>query len=163
MTTVELTNEQRQALQAESGNPLDVIDTATQRHYVLLAKEHYERLRALLDESTRAESERVSHVPLGILRSQRAFWRNLPGLLKDKRNHGRWVAYHGDELVGIARTESELLRECIRRRLPDDEYDLDVIEPRLLPPWEPEKIEPGGHEIDHIEIADATSAAGGPS
>ncbi len=30
-----------------------------------------------------------------MLRSQQAFWQDLPELLKDERNHGKWVAHHG--------------------------------------------------------------------
>ncbi len=81
-------------------------------------------------------------VAAGILCSQQAFWRNLPELLKKGRNHGRWVCYHGEELVGIARTKTELIRECLRRGLPDDAYFTTIIRPQDLPPWEPEEIEP---------------------
>ena len=35
-----------------------------------------------------------------VLRSQQAFWRDLPELLKDERNHGKWVAYHGERAGG---------------------------------------------------------------
>lgn len=77
----------------------------------------------------------------GILRSQQAFWRDLPELLKNKSNHGKWVCYHGDEQVGIARTKRELIQECLRRGFKDDEYDFEVIEPRDSPPWEPEEVE----------------------
>lgn len=55
--TIELTEEQRQALQAEQGKPVDVVDPATQRRYVLLAQEQYERLRSLLDQPPAAPSE----------------------------------------------------------------------------------------------------------
>jgi len=60
-------------------------------------------------------------VPCGILRSQQAFWRDLPELLKTKRNHGRWVCYHGDERVGIG-THEQLIRACIQRGIPDDAF-----------------------------------------
>jgi hypothetical protein len=98
-----------------------------------------------------AEMTAPSGIAPGILRSQQAFWRDLPELLKDKRNHGRWVAYRGDERIGIARTQLELIRECVRRGLRDDEYDLDVIEPRARPPWEPEVIDRGGHEVEDVK------------
>ena len=41
MTPIELTYEQLQALEAEQGTPVDVVDPATQRRYVLLAHEQY--------------------------------------------------------------------------------------------------------------------------
>ncbi len=35
-----------------------------------------------------------------------AFYRNLPELLKT--HYRQWVAYHGNECIGFARTETEL-------------------------------------------------------
>ena len=49
MTEIELTNEQQQALQAGLGNPIGVVDPATQQHYILLAREQYERVRSVLE------------------------------------------------------------------------------------------------------------------
>jgi hypothetical protein len=46
--TIELTDEQRQALQAERGQPVHVIDPTTQQRYVLLAREQYESMCSLL-------------------------------------------------------------------------------------------------------------------
>ena len=86
--------------------------------------------------------------------------RELPDLLKNKKNHGKWVAYYGDERIGIAPSDEPLIRECIRRGLRDDEYDLEIIEPHARPPWEPEDIEPGGHEVDDMEDSDQPGAAG---
>src|SRR5437868_2692841 len=98
MTTLELTDQQRQTLQAEHGTPIDVVDPATRQRYVLLAWEQYERVRSLLEgDGEQKPSEAALGVAPGILRSQQAFWRDLPELLKSKRNHGKWVCYHGDE------------------------------------------------------------------
>ena len=55
MTEIELTDAQRQALQAEQGKPVDVVDPATRRRYVLLAHEQYERVRALLEPAGEPE------------------------------------------------------------------------------------------------------------
>ena len=52
-----------------------------------------------------------------VLRSQQAFWRDLPGLLKDRRNRGKWAAYHGEERVAIARSEVDAYQACFRRGL----------------------------------------------
>ncbi len=153
MTTIELTDEQRRALHAELSKPVDVVDPATQKHYVLIAQEHYERIRGLLgaDPPTR-QGELPLDVPPGILSSQQAFWRDLPQLLEQKKLRGKWVCYHGDERVGIG-TYEDLLRECVRRGLRDDEFDLGVIESHARPPWEPEEIEAGGHIVDEIELS----------
>jgi hypothetical protein len=49
MAEIELTDAQRQALQAERGKPVAVVDPATQQRFVLLAREQYERVRSLLE------------------------------------------------------------------------------------------------------------------
>lgn len=51
---IELTAEQQQALDAENGPP-QVIDPRTRATYVLLRREVYERLQALLDADFGAE------------------------------------------------------------------------------------------------------------
>jgi hypothetical protein len=48
MNAIELTEAQRQALQAGCGKPVEVVDPATQERYVLLAREQYEQVRPLL-------------------------------------------------------------------------------------------------------------------
>jgi len=78
----------------------------------------------------------------GIRRSQEAFWRDLPQLLRKRRDHGKWVAYHGDERIGVAYRPQELVRAIVQRGIPDDAYYMGVIRPHDLPPWEPDDIEP---------------------
>lgn len=160
MSTIELTDDQRHALQGEQGKPIDVVDPATQQRYVLIAREQYERVRAMLEQGTRQESLPAEGIPTGIFRSQQAFWRDLPELLRNKSNRGNWVCYHGDERIGIGKYE-DLIRECLRRGFADDTYDLDVIEPRAIPPWELEEVEGGGHEVD--EIDDDSLCTGDPA
>lgn len=41
-----------------------------------------------------------------MLRSQQAFWRDLPELLKVKSNKRQWVAYHGDTRVVFGKTKA---------------------------------------------------------
>jgi hypothetical protein len=146
MTPIELTEAQRRAIEAEHGRPVDLIDPATRQAYVLLAREQYEKVQSLLaaqsDVTAPSRESAAGLIAPAILRSQQAFWRNLPALLRDARNRGKWVCYHGDERVGVARTQRELIRECVRRGLPDDAYYTDVIEPRELAPWEVEEVEP---------------------
>jgi hypothetical protein len=141
MTSIELTDGQRQALQTQQGKPIDMVDPGTQQHYVLIAQEQYERVRSLLEKGTSEAASGAAGVAPGILRSQKAFWRDLPELLKTKKNQGKWVCYHGDERIGIAAGAKPLIRECLRRGLRRDQYDLDIIEARDLPPWEPEEVE----------------------
>jgi hypothetical protein len=139
---IQLTDEQRQALEREPGKPLDVMDPATQECYVLLAREQYARMCSLLDRSSSASSADTSfEIPIGILRSQQAFWRDLPELLKEKRNGGKWVCYHGDERLGIGDREL-LIRETLQRAIPEDAYYMDCIQPQELAPWEDIEVEP---------------------
>jgi|GEM_PF-4668627 len=49
MMIIELTEEQRRALQAEAGRPLAVVDPATKQAYVIVALEKYERVRSLFE------------------------------------------------------------------------------------------------------------------
>jgi len=52
--------------------------------------------------------------------SMDAFYRDLPELLK---KHSReWVAYHGDELIGVGRTKTALYLKCLGDGLKEDEF-----------------------------------------
>jgi hypothetical protein len=133
-----LTEEQARTLR-QSSAPVEVIDPETQRAYILLAREQYECIRHLLSTEGSAPAAVSPAIPSGIRRSQEAYWRELPQLLRTRNHLGKWVCYHGDERIGIG-THEELIRECLRRGLPDDAYDLGVIAPRDRPPWEPEEV-----------------------
>jgi hypothetical protein len=141
---VELTPQQRQALE-QHGGPVRVIDPATNDAYVLLRAEVYERLAG----TAPPPEEAPAAIPPGVLRSMQAFWRDLPELLKSSRNRGQWVVYHGEERVGVAADDVTLIRELLRRGVPDDAYYLATVRPRDLPPWEPEEVEPLGPQ--HLE------------
>jgi hypothetical protein len=49
---------------------------------------------------------------------------------------GRFVAYRGHERIGIARDDEPLIRECLRRGLEREEYDILIIEPQSAKPEE---------------------------
>ncbi len=53
MIEIELTEMQRRAMEGERGQPVEVLDPATRRRYVLLAGEQYERVRPLLEGGPR--------------------------------------------------------------------------------------------------------------
>jgi hypothetical protein len=61
--------------------------------------------------------------------------------------HGRilWAVYRGDECIGIAHSEQELIQECVRRGLGDDEYYVGWIEAEWA---EVEEVEHGLMEFD---------------
>ncbi len=142
---IELTPEQRQAIEQQNGEPVRVVDPATQVAYVLVRAEVFEHLAGVPQSPV---EEPVPHIPAILRRSAEAFWRDLPGLLKKWRARGRWVAYYGDERIGIAADDADLIRECIRRGIKDGHYYLDRIEPRQYPPWHVEDVEYGLAEYD---------------
>ena len=78
-------------------------------------------------------------IPEGIRRSKEAFRRALPELLAKPKYYHQWVAYRGEERIGIAYKKSTLIRECLRRGLRDDEYYIGWIDPSGL--IEEEEIE----------------------
>jgi hypothetical protein len=119
-----ITREQRQAVDQAGDQPIRLEDPESHRAYVLLKEEAYERLKPADD----AQQAPLFEIPEGIRRSQRAFLHELPELLKDETLRGKWVAYHGDERIGIAPCDEPLIRECSRRGLADDQYDLFIIE-----------------------------------
>jgi hypothetical protein len=66
-----------------------------------------------------------------IQRSQEAFRRALPELLKHRKLQGQWVGYSGDDRIGIAKAEDDLYEECARRGLNDHEYVVRCIIPEM--------------------------------
>jgi hypothetical protein len=130
---IELSAEQRQAI--GQGEAVRIIDPLTQDVLVLLRAEDFE---CLLGISARPEDHPPSpEISPQMLRSQRAFWRDLPELLKKKRNRGKWAAYHGEERVTIVRTDVEAYRECFRRGLECGDFYVGKLkaDPEGIPPW----------------------------
>jgi hypothetical protein len=125
---IELTPEQQLAVR--QGEAVRVVNPATHDAYVVMRAEVYERLVGVPHPPDAAPG-----IPPALFRSQQAFWRELPELLKDRRNRGQWVAYSGDERIGIAPDDADLIRACQRRGLRGNDYYLDVIEPMAQPPW----------------------------
>ncbi len=85
-------------------------------------------------------------VSSGVSKSQAALRRELPALLANEKVFHWWVAYHGDERVGVARTKIELIAECLRRGLAHDEcYVAWIDESELV---EEEEVQFGLAEFD---------------
>jgi hypothetical protein len=139
---IELNEALQEALHAQKGKPLWVVDPRTQRAYVLVPAEEYEQLRPLpLPES-------ADDIAPGIRRSKEAFLRDLPSLLADGKKVGLWTAYHGAERIGISRDSRALIRKMERRGIGEEEFYLGIIRPHEP---EPEEIEPihSHHFQDH--------------
>jgi hypothetical protein len=143
-----LTPELRREIERAGDLPVRIEDPETHIAYVILKEEVYRRIRELIPDEP---SERLSHehgelgslndlpeIPEGIQRSLDAFRRDLPELLKDRRLRGKWVAYHGDDRIGIARKQLPLLKKCVELGLEPEEFITDVIEPK---PEEPEEVD----------------------
>jgi hypothetical protein len=129
---IELDPEQRQMV--ARGEPVRIIDPLTHDAYVVVRAEVYARLAASQPRPAEGPDPEIS--PL-MLRSQQAFWRDLPELLKDKRHQGKWVAYHGEERVAFGRSDIEAYQECFRRGLESGEFYVGRLEadPDGIPPW----------------------------
>jgi hypothetical protein len=129
-----LTPEQRRLVDDAGDRPVRIDDPELHQAYILIRADLYERVRNVIEPRSGAELS----VPEGIRRSQEAFFRDLPVMLKNRRLLGRYVAYRGNEREKIGRSEVEVIRECLRRGLTDDEYDVFVVEPQNS---EPEEIQ----------------------
>lgn len=132
MAMTGLTPEQRQLIEQAGDQPVRIEDPETRQAYVIVRAELYERVRYVLEPKPSPEGG----IPEGIRKSQDAFFRDLPALLQDRKLRGKYVAYHGEERIGIAEDDEPLIREIMRRGLRDDEYDLFVIEPQSPDPEE---------------------------
>ncbi len=146
---IELTPSQQEALQAGSQTTLRLIDPRTKNTYVLLPESLYDQIVAAISPNgEQAQADDGFQIPAGVRSSQEAFWRDLPSLLTSTRLAGQWALYYGGTQVGIG-DYTALIRESLRRRIPDDQCYLGRIEPRELPPWETEEVEPIGlHYLD---------------
>jgi hypothetical protein len=131
---VVLSPEQRRAIGEAGGQPVPIIDPLTQDAYVLVRAEVFARLAEVPQPPAQQPNPEI---PPLILRSQPAFWQDLPELLKDKRNRGKWVAYHGAERVAFSRSDVEAYQECLRRGLNRGELYVGRVEadPDGIPPW----------------------------
>jgi hypothetical protein len=69
-------------------------------------------------------------VPSVESQSMDAFYRDLPELLK--HYNWKWVAYHGDRMVGLGRTKTELYQKCLRDGLREGEFAVLLVHEMAL-------------------------------
>ena len=124
MTTITLTPEQHEAVKRAGDQPVRVEDPVGHCVYRLVEEDAL----GMVDATEPRSQTPFGEIPEEIRRSQAAFLRDLPELLKDRSLRGQWVMYHGDERIGIAPDEGVLIRECFRRGLERDQYDAFIIE-----------------------------------
>ncbi len=148
---IELTEQER--LLAQQGQPLDVVDSRTNEAYVLLARQCFEHVRTQLPPPAEAAEPPEQVIPEGIRLSQEAFRRDLPELLKQKKQFRHWVAYHRYERIGIAYDGETLLKKCLKRGLAVDEFYLGWIDSCGL--IEEEEVEPRLHHYVGFDDEDS--------
>ncbi len=150
MSPINLTEEQSRAIAFSGEQPPSAIDPRTNTAYVLLSADMYERARALLEQAPPAATPapRVAIAPT-MLRSQKAFWHDLPELLKLKSKERQWVAYHGEERVGFGKSQTELYQECLHRGVQRGDFYVGKIEEDETPPWG--TLEADGSLYEHKE------------
>ena len=126
-----LTPEQRRLVEQAGDEPVRLDDPEAHESFILVRQSVFERLRRTMEPMP---TEAV--VSEDLRRSQEAFHRDLPAMLKDRRLRGKYVAYHGDDRIGVAEDDEPLIRECLRRALRADQYAIEVIEPKSPEPEE---------------------------
>jgi hypothetical protein len=134
---IELTPQQRYAV--AKGEPVHVVDATIQETLVLIRADVYKRMAGV--PAPPLPEEVSSFISPQMLRSQQGFWRDLPELLRTRRNRGKWAAYHGDRRVGIAKTKAELYQHCLASGLPRGDFYVGRIEEEETPPWVPTPME----------------------
>jgi hypothetical protein len=147
---IELNADQRQAI--SRGRPVRIIDPVTHDAYVLVAAAEYERLT---DAPERRIGQPVPEIAPMVLRSQQAFWRDLPGLLIERRNHRKWAAYHGEDRVAIAQSEVAAYQECFRRGFNRGEFYVGRLDAHAdgIPPWGTIECDRSLYEAMHVDDA----------
>jgi hypothetical protein len=153
MATIGLSPEQRRLVEQAGDEPVRIDDPDTHATYILVREDVYRRLEGRVgtpgaDRALRGPGDdHAVEVSEGLRRSREAFLRALPRLLARPRLQGRWVAFHGDEQVGLARRAEPLIRECVRRGLAHDQYYVGCIRPHAA---EPEEVDPSLFEYEDV-------------
>jgi len=73
-------------------------------------------------------------LPTAVVQAREAFRRDLPRLLAE---HPRqWVAYNGEDCLGIGRSKTALHQECVERGFSPEHFLVLSIEPESSPETE---------------------------
>src|ERR1700722_15389255 len=84
---------------------------------------------AIADAAAQERAELFEGVAPAILRGREAFLRDLPALLADPK-YDRWsVAYVGIERIALSPSQKNVIAECLKRGLKDDEYFIGMVVP----------------------------------
>ena len=78
--------------------------------------------------SAPSEQNGYQYPRLGI-QAMHAFHRELAQLLQERP--GQWVAYHGEERVGFASTQTELWQRCLASGFHTGDFIVRCVEPEI--------------------------------
>jgi hypothetical protein len=76
-----------------------------------------------------AVTESAFEVSPGILKARALLRADLTALLADRRSRGKWACYSSEGRVGIGNDHLALIRECVRRDIPDNAFIIERVEP----------------------------------
>jgi hypothetical protein len=114
---IDLTQDQLRALATE-GESAILVDPKTRQQYRLVRTEVNDQVRSPLE---------TAEVPPGVKGSREALLRDLPELLRTRRNRGLCACYHGNLRIAIGH-EADLIRAAQKLGLRRSEYYIGVIE-----------------------------------
>ena len=84
---------------------------------------------AMADMAVPQCAELFEGVAPAILHGRDAFLRDLPDLLANPK-YDRWsVAYVGNEQIALSPSQRQVIAECLKRGLKDDEYFIGMVVP----------------------------------
>ena len=84
---------------------------------------------ATADMAAREHAELFEGVAPAILCGRDAFLADLPSLLANPK-YDRWsVAYVGNERIALSPSQRNVIAECLKRGLKDDEYFIGMVVP----------------------------------
>jgi hypothetical protein len=107
-----------------------------------------EAARQYAEQKRQALADMFADVAPGIMRARKAFMRDLPELLNNRKCHGWCVAYYQEERIALFPERQDVIREILKRELKDDEYFIGAVVPYDDEEWE---IDQSLYEFDEIE------------
>jgi hypothetical protein len=143
MTEIHITDDHRQALHADNGKPLEVVDPFTQRRYVLLPREQYEHMRSHLPPPLQPASpptpaptpeakplrQRIRDLPLppevaAVAKrwcKELGYWGKMD--LREKEEQLKLQHYYGGMWIACLETEEGLVVVAAAECLSDPVFD----------------------------------------
>lgn len=81
------------------------------------------------NKSTETVTEYNPEVAEGIKRARKAFIRDFPKLIADRKTRGKYVCYHDDNCVAVNKDYLTLIDVVIKRDIPEDAYLILKVTP----------------------------------